>query len=196
MAERIIPPHGTYKNLLCYRKAEIVYDLTVVFCHRFLSKRDRTIDQMVQAARSGKQNICEASQISAVSKEGELKLFGVARASLEELLNDYFDYLRTHNALVWDKHGPEAMYVRSLGANPRGSYADFRKIGETRDGPTLANVAIGLIRQANFLLDRLLRRLERDFAEQGGLRERMAAVRQEYRRRPAERYRSQGSQRS
>ena len=92
--EGFIPPHGGYQNLLSYQKAQIVYDATVYFCARFLSKKDRTYDQMVQAARSGKQNIVEGSQISGTSKELELKLTNVARASLEELLDDYRDFLR------------------------------------------------------------------------------------------------------
>jgi len=90
-----IPKHGGYKNLLSFKKAEIVYDGTVYFCSRFFNKRDRTVDQMVQAARSGKQNIVEASMASGTSKETEIKLSNVARASLEELLNDYRDFLRT-----------------------------------------------------------------------------------------------------
>ena len=92
-----IPKHGGYRNLLSYRKAEIVYDLTVRFCARFLEKRDRTVDQMVQAARSGKQNIAEGSQASGTSTETEIKLTSVARASLEELCVDYEDYLRVRN---------------------------------------------------------------------------------------------------
>src|SRR5579884_941028 len=95
MPEGFIPPHGGYQSLLSYRKAEIVYDATVYFCARFLDTRDRTYDQMVQAARSGKQNIVEGSMASGTSKEAEIKLTNVARASLEELLVDYGDFLRT-----------------------------------------------------------------------------------------------------
>ena len=103
MTEHFIPPHGGYRNLLSYRKAEIVYDATVYFCSRFLDKRDRTYDQMIQAARSGKQNIVEGSMASATSKEMEIKLTNVARASLEELLTDYRDFLRTRRLAEWPK---------------------------------------------------------------------------------------------
>src|ERR1700678_2494129 len=112
-----IPPHGRYQELLSYQKAEVVYDLTFRFCQRFLPKGDRTIDQMVQAARSGKQNIAEGTKASGTSKEMEIKLTNVARASLEELLVDYQDFLRTRNLRLWDKNSKEAEYVRKLGRN-------------------------------------------------------------------------------
>src|SRR5919108_4415741 len=103
-----IPAHGGYQNLLSFQKAQVVYDATVYFCQRFLDKRDRTYDQMVQAARSGKQNIVEGSQVSGTSKEMELKLTNVARASLEELLEDYRDFLRTRGHKLWPKDSKEA----------------------------------------------------------------------------------------
>jgi|GEM_PF-5878752 len=112
--EKIIPPHGGYQKLKSYKSAEIVYDATVRFCHRFLDRRSRTVDQMVQAARSGKQNIAEGSMASATSKEMELKLVGVARASLEELLLDYQDYLRQNGHSLWDKDHPRAREIRKL----------------------------------------------------------------------------------
>src|SRR5438094_8099362 len=111
-----IPPHGNYQALLSYQKAEIVYDLTYRFCQRFLNRGDRTIDQMVQAARSGKQNIAEGSTASGTSKEMEIKLTNVARASLEELLVDYHDYLRVRDLRLWEKDSAEAQFVRKLGA--------------------------------------------------------------------------------
>src|SRR3989442_11582064 len=110
-----IPPHGNYQELLSYQKAEVVYDLTFRFCQRFLNRGDRTIDQMVQAARSGKQNIIEGSQTSGPSKEMEIKLTNVARASLEELLADYRDFLRVRDLPLWDKDAKEARFVRALG---------------------------------------------------------------------------------
>src|SRR5271168_429200 len=110
-----IPPHGHYQKLLSYQKAEIVYDVTYSFCHRFLKKGDRTIDQMIQAARSGKQNIVEGSQASGTSKEMEIKLTNVARASLEELLVDYRDFLCVRDHAIWKKDSKEARYVRKLG---------------------------------------------------------------------------------
>lgn len=116
MTNGFIPPHGGYEDLLSYQRAVIVYDGTVRFCERFLNKRDRTVDQMVQAARSGKQNIIEGSLASGTSKEMEIKLTNVARASLEELLEDYRDWLRNHDAPLWDKNSQEALYVRKLAA--------------------------------------------------------------------------------
>src|SRR4051812_10755713 len=102
--EPLLPPHGNYRELLSYQKAEVVYDLTYRFAHKHLAKGDRTIDQMIQAARSGKQNILEGSKAASTSKEMELKLTNVARASLEELLGDYGDYLRVRDLLLWDKN--------------------------------------------------------------------------------------------
>src|SRR5437870_2329700 len=114
MTEGFIPAHGGYEKLLSYQKAKIVYDGTRRFCERFLEKRDRTVDQMVQAARSGKQNIIEGSMASGTSKEMEIKLTNVARASLEELLEDYRDFLRVRGASLWEKTSKEALFVRKL----------------------------------------------------------------------------------
>src|SRR3954471_11243695 len=130
--EGFIPAHGGYEDLLAFRKARIVYDATVHFCQRYLEKRDRTFDQMVQAARSGKQNILEGSQASGTSKEAEIKLVNVARASLEELLEDYRDFLRTKNLRLWTKDSREALFVRRLGADPDASYETYRTYLETR----------------------------------------------------------------
>lgn len=178
-----LPKQGNYRALLAYRKAEVVYDITQVFCRRFLNRGDRTIDQMVQAARSGKQNIVEGSKASKTSAEMELKLTGVARASLEELLVDYGDYLRTRRAAAWDKDSHEARYVRRLGANREFKFDNIRELAESRPGPIVANMALCFIHQANYMLDRLMDRLEQDFIEKGGLCERMTAVRVQYRRR-------------
>lgn len=174
-----IPKHGGYRKLLSYRKAEIVHDLTVRFCARFLDRRDRTVDQMVQAARSGKQNIAEGSQASGTSTETEIKLTNVARASLEELRVDYEDYLRVRNLKPWGKDSREACYVRNLRDD---SYETYREFAETRSGDVVANIAICLIHQTNYLLDRQIRQLERAFVEKGGLRERMTRERLRHRR--------------
>ncbi|HEY3763024.1 MAG TPA: four helix bundle suffix domain-containing protein [Verrucomicrobiae bacterium] len=176
-----IPPHGGYEQLASYPKTQIIYDATVRFCDRFIDKRSRTHDQMVQAARSGNKNIAEGSQISGTSKEAELKLTNVARASLEELLGDYQDYLRQHHHKLWDKNSKEALYVRKLGKKDNLSYDNFREFIETRPPEVVANILISLIHQANYLLDQQLRRLEKDFLEQGGLRERMTRARLNYR---------------
>lgn len=181
--QRLLPAYGNYRELRSFQKAEIVYDLTHRFCDRFLAKRDRTVDQMVQAARSGKQNIIEGSKASGTSKEMELKLTNVARASLEELLADYEDFLRVRNAQVWDKDSREARYVRQRGAKVSATYDDFREFVETRSAEIVANIALCLIHQANYLLDQQIRRLEQDFLKEGGLRERMSRARLESRRR-------------
>jgi len=179
---RLLPAYGNYRELRSLQKAEIVYDLTHRFCERFLDRRDRTVDQMVQAARSGKQNIIEGCKASGTSKEMELKLTNVARASLEELLADYEDYLRVRKAARWDKNDQEALYIRKLGAQPGGMYELFREFVETRDGPVVANIALCLIHQANYLLDQYIKRLEADFLREGGLRERMTKARLEVRK--------------
>src|SRR5438477_8816206 len=121
-----LPPHGNYAELLSFQKAEIVYDVTFRFCHKFLSKGARTMDQMVQAARSGKKNILEGSKASLTSKETEIKLTNVARASLEELLDDYRDYLRARDLPIWDKNSNEAQYVRRLGRKTSGGTIGVR----------------------------------------------------------------------
>jgi len=151
-----------------------------------INRGDRTIDQMVQAARSGKQNIVEGDKAAKTSKETELKLTNVARASLEELLIDYGDFLRTHRAAAWNKDSREARYVRRLGANPELKFEGIRGLTESRPGPVVANMAICLVHQGNFLLDRLIGRLEQDFLKEGGLRERMTRARLEYRNRRRE----------
>jgi four helix bundle suffix protein len=177
MTERFIPPHGGYQNLLSYQKAEIVYDATVRFCARFLGKRDRTCDQMIQAARSGKQNIIEGSQVSGTSKEIEIKLTNVARASLEELLADYRDFLRTRGLEEWTKDHPYTQRLRELNRVSGATYETFRKAVEHPDPAICANAIIGMIRVAGYLLDRQIEHLEKSFVEEGGLRERMTRAR-------------------
>jgi four helix bundle suffix protein len=144
---------------------------------------DRTVDQMVQAARSGKQNIVEGSMASATSKEGELKLTNVARASLEELLEDYRDFLRTRGHALWEKNSREALFVRKLGADRDASYETYRTYIDTRPPEVVANIIICLIHQTNYLLDQQLRKLEQSFLKEGGLRERMTRARLEARQR-------------
>lgn len=182
MAEGFIPPHGGYQKLLSYRKSEIVYDATVYFCDRFIDRRSRTHDQMVQAARSGKQNIIEGSMASGTSKETEIKLTNVARASLEELLEDYRDFLRTRKFLLWDKSDSLAQTVRKLGYGTHVSYATYASHIEQANSETAANTIICLIHQTNYLLDQQLRSLETAFLKEGGLRERMTKARLESRK--------------
>ena len=127
---------------------------------------------MIQAARSGKKNLLEGSKAGTTSRETEIKLTNVARASLEELLDDYRDYLRVRDRREWEKNSKEALYVRQLGRKIPQTYELYRGFMDTRPPEITANIAICLIHQANFLIDQQLRRLEKDFLEHGGLRER------------------------
>ena len=181
---QLIPPHGGYRDLQSYRMSEIVYDATVVFCDRFISMRSRTHDQMVQAARSGKQNIAEGSMASGTSKKFELKLVGVARASLEELLLDFQDYLRQHRLPLWGKDHPKAKEVRSLCYKKDRSYRTYKPNIEAPASPEIAaNTMICLIHQTNYLLDQQLRVLEKDFLKEGGFTERLYRTRSRVRNR-------------
>ncbi len=174
--------NGTYRSLLSFQKAEIVYDITHILCARFLRRGDRTIDQMIQAARSGKQNIAEGRKAAATSKETEIRLTNVARASLEELLIDYEDYLRVRGLRQWERESEEALFIRRLGRQQPVSSDQFRQFCETRSAEVVANIAICLINQGAYLLSRQLRRLELEFLCEGGIRERMYKARQRYRR--------------
>ncbi|HBJ84536.1 MAG TPA: four helix bundle protein [Verrucomicrobiales bacterium] len=178
-----LPDYGNYEDLLSFQKAEVVYDLTFRFAHKYLSKGDRTIDQMIQSARSGKKNILEGSKASKTSSEMELKLTNVARASLEELLDDYRDYLRARDLPIWDKDSKEAQYVRRLGRQTPQTYELYREFFETRPPEIVANIALCLIHQTNYLVDQQIKRLEKDFLKNGGLRERMTRARLEARAR-------------
>jgi four helix bundle suffix protein len=182
--ERILTPRGDYQTLLSFQKAEVIYDITFRFAHKYLAKGDRTVDQMIQSARSGKQNILEGSKAALTSKETEIKLTNVGRASLEELLADYRDYLRVRDHAIWDKDSKEAQFVRQLGRKTPHTFELYREFVETRPPEVIANIAICLIHQANYLLDQQLRRLEKDFVEGGGLRERMTRVRLAHRNQP------------
>jgi four helix bundle suffix protein len=183
MPAGFIPPHGGYEKLASFQKARIVYDGTVHFCDRFIDKRSRTHDQMVQAARSGKQNILEGSQASGTSKETEIKLTNVARASLEELLEDYRDFLRTSHAVEWPKDHSHVRRLQQLNRTPGADYTTFQRAIEHPDPAIAANVMIGLIKLTTFLLDRQIAALEKAFLAEGGLRERMTRARLAERRR-------------
>ena len=178
----LLPKHGNYRTLLSYQKAEAIFDLTHCFCNRFLPARDRTVDQMIQAARSGKQNIIEGSKAAVTSKETELKLTNVARASFEELLEDFRDFLRVRGHGIWDKGSREAAYVRELGRQKPQTYDIYRPFCETRPAETVANIAHCLIHQVNYLLDQQIRRLQEDFLKYGGIREQLTAARIRHRK--------------
>ncbi|MEX1139039.1 MAG: four helix bundle suffix domain-containing protein [Bacteroidota bacterium] len=178
----LIAPHGGYQKLKSFQMAEIVYDATVRFCDLYISKKSRTVDQMVQAARSGKQNIAEGSMASGTSRKFELKLVSVARASLEELLLDYKDFLRQRKLVTWDKSDPMAIKIRSLAYTVNKSYNTYMNYIEESPPEVAANTMVCLINQTNYLLDQQLRQLERQFLEDGGFTERLYSARQEARK--------------
>jgi len=177
----LILPHGGYRELQSYQMAEIVYDATIVFCDRFISRRSRTHDQMVQAARSGKQNIAEGCMASGTSKKFELKLIGVARASLEELLLDFQDYLRQKRLPLWGKDHPKAREVRGLCYKKNRSYKTYKHYIEESSPEIAANAMICVIHQTNYLLDQQLRALEKEFLKEGGFTERLYRARTQMR---------------
>lgn len=177
-----IPTHGGYRHLFSYQKAEIIYDGTVYFTNRFFNKYDRTIGQMVQAARSGKQNIAEGSMASATSKEAEIKLTNVARASLEELQIDYEDFLRTNKLPIWEKDHRLVARLRQLNTSvPNPTYETFIKAIEHESPEICANTMITLIKICTYLLKQQIKQLEAAFIKEGGLRERMTKARLEER---------------
>jgi four helix bundle suffix protein len=178
-----IDPHGGFRNLKSYQMSEIVYDATVIFCDRWIGRRSRTHDQMVQAARSGKQNIAEGSMASGTSKKFELKLVGVARASLEELLLDYHDFLRQRKLPLWQKNHLQAQKIRKLAYASNRSYMTYRPYIEGTPPKVAANTLICLVHQTNFLLDQQLRQLEKQFLDQGGFTEKLYRARKNARRR-------------
>ncbi|MEO7313953.1 MAG: four helix bundle suffix domain-containing protein [Ginsengibacter sp.] len=178
-----IPTHGGFRNLFSYQKAEIIFDGTAYFTSRFFQKYDRTIGQMVQAARSGKQNIAEASMASGTSKEMEIKLTNVARASQAELLLDYEDFLRIRKLPIWDKDHRLVARLRELNKSvPKPSYETFRKAIEHENPEICANTMITLINITIYLLGQNVKKLEADFLKEGGLKERMTKARLEIRK--------------
>jgi restriction system protein len=188
---RHLRPSGGYRTLRSFQVTTIIYDATVAFCERFIDKRSRTVDQMVQAARSGRQNIAEGSRASATSSQTELRLVNVARASLDELLLDYEDFLRQRGLRQWGKDDRQAQAVRAVGKEHRIDQSDQAdRAGAAAYAPWLnhadpavvANAVICLIHQANYLLDQQIAALERQFIQEGGYSERLAAARLEQRR--------------
>ena len=175
--ERVILSHGNYEELESFKTTLIVYQGTVAFCDRFIDIRSRTHDQMVQAARSGKQNIVEGCAASGISKKMELKLVGVARASLDELLEDYRDFLRHRNLPIWGKDDPQTLKIRKLAFEKHRTYRTYKSYVEKSPPEIAANTMLCLIHQANYLLDRQLRSLEKAFVEEGGFSERLYRAR-------------------
>ena len=171
---------GNYEDLAAYKKATVIYDITFFFAHKFLAKGDRTVDQMVQAARSGKQNIAEGSAAASTSSETELKLTNVARASMKELLVDYEDYLRVRNLQLWPFEDPRTRQTRDFCKKHELS-EDYMKGIESRSDETIANIAITLLHQFDSIIGHYIEHLEKDFVANGGIRERMTAARLGYR---------------
>lgn len=192
MSEELIPRSGGYRKLRSFRSAQLVYDNTRLFCDRFVQKISRTHDQMVQAARSGVQNIAEGSMASATSKKTELKLTGVARASLEELLLDYQDFLRQRGLRLWPKDSAEALAVRSKYKSDRSDASDLSDPSDPSDPHNIrtasaevaADTLICVINQASYLLGRQLQKLGETFLAEGGFTERLYQQRQLRRRQP------------
>ncbi|MBQ9204354.1 MAG: four helix bundle suffix domain-containing protein [Prevotella sp.] len=179
--EAFLPKKGNYRGLIVYQKAECIYDITFFFAHHyFVERKDRTIDQVIQAARSGKQNIAEGSAASTTSAETEIKLLGVARASMQETLLDYEDYLRTRHLEQWTVDDPRVKQIQEY-SKSHNRPEDYTKDIDKRSDEALCNIAITLIHQFDNMMGRLLDRLQKDFVEQGGIRERMTAARLGYR---------------
>lgn len=168
--------NSNYQRLLCYQKSVVIYDLTYHFCTRFIDKHDRTFDQMIQAARSGKQNIVEGYADMSTSKEMGIKLFNVARGSLMELAEDYDDYLRVRNMRRWENDSKEMLAMTRIGA----SYSDaeyFIKLAESRSDEIIANMTLVLIRQAQALIRKYIDKVNENFATEGSFREKMTQIR-------------------
>ncbi len=203
MNESLLPPSGGYRSLRSFQLAQLVFDVTVRFVELYINGKSRTCDQMVQAARSGVQNIAEGSVASATSKKMELKLTGVARASLEELALDYQDYLRQHGVAQWKADHPLGVeFVRRRVATKSQfrSYVGWALTSTDLNGrqPTttdlsvavrscplksvvVANAALLLLRSADYLLMRQLQRLAADFEQNGGFTERLYRMRRQKR---------------
>ena len=175
----LIKPQGDHRNLICYRKAELIYDITYHFAHLAFERGYRTIDQMVQAARSGKQNIVEGNADAETSIEMGLKLINVAKSSLKELLTDYEDYLRVNGYEQWSEDSDKFMAMRKLGVE--GNNQSILEIAKTRSLDTVANMAIILLKQEDYLLHKLLTSLSERFLDEGGFKEKMHRMRVERR---------------
>lgn len=180
MPQEFLPQKGNYRSLIAFQKAECIYDITYYFAHKYLSKSDRTIDQMVQAARSGRQNIAEGSAASTTSRETEIKLLNVAKASLQELLLDYEDYLRVRGLAKWDINDDRSIQTRRVCTSHNDSEFYRAKI-QTRSDEVICNLAITLIHQTDVFLRRLIDRCKADFVQNGGIREEMSRARINYR---------------
>lgn len=178
---KFLAPKGDYKNLIAFQKTECIYDITLFFVEHYLPHiGDRTVDQMKQAARSGKQNIAEGNETGTTSMEACIKLVNVAKASLKELQEDYEDYLRNHGNKMWNVNSQQCRNARAW-CREHSKPTDYKRVCQERDDITLANVALVLIHQTDFLLRRLLEKHKQDFLENGGIKEQMSAARRQWR---------------
>ena len=167
-----LPQHGHYRHLRVYQVTEMIYDITYYFTQHYLQRGDRTVDQMIQAARSGKQNIAEGNQAAATSSETEIELTNVAKASLEELLDDYEDYLRVRNLPQWDSLHPRYEKMRQY-ARSEDIKKDYAAKIQRMNDEEIANLCITLIHQAMYMLHKLLVTMQKRFVTEGGIKERM-----------------------
>ena len=183
MTKKFLQQKGNYRNLIAYQKAECIYDITYYFAHKYFEKGDRTIDQMIQSARSGKQNIAEGCSASTTSSETEIKLISVAKASLQELMLDYEDYLRVRGLELWAVDSEKAIQIQTRNVCSAHNESEFyRNAILTRNDETIANIAITLIHQEDVFLRKLLDSLQETFVENGGIREQMSKARIEHRK--------------
>ena len=180
MAKTFLQRKGNYRGLIVFRKAECIYDITYYFAHKYLMANDRTVDQMIQAARSGRQNIAEGCEDGTASVESEIKLLSVAKGSLQELLLDYEDYLRVRNLTLWDINSEKALQTRRVCARNNDS-AFYREAIVERSDETICNIAITLIHQTDMLLWKYIEKLQADFIQNGGIKEKMYKARTNYR---------------
>jgi len=180
MAENFLQQKGNYKDLLAFQKTECIYDITFYFVKNYLKSNDRTVDQMIQAARSGKQNIAEGCAASTTSSETEIKLINVAKASLHELKLDYEDYLRVRGKQLWDYNSYKGQRARKA-CTLHNDSAYYRDVITRCDDEMIANLCLTLLHQADYLLYKYLCKIEEEFVKKGGIREQMTAARIQYR---------------
>jgi four helix bundle suffix protein len=179
---RILKPAIHYKDLYFYQKADVIYQLTYIFCQRFLPQYgDRTVDQMVQSARSGKQNIVEGIEAGSASIETEIRLLNVARSSLQELREDYEDYLHTRRLTIWEKAHPRFAALLAF-CKTHNQATDYTPFAQKWTAEEYCNTLLTLCHITDKLMCSFLSHKERQFEEQGGIKERMHAVRTGYRK--------------
>ncbi len=174
----ILKNRGNYKALLTFKKATVIYDLTYHFCSKYLKNGDRTIDQMIQAARSGKQNIAEGVAASSTNAETEIRLVNVGKASFKELLTDFEDYLRTRHLRKWDKDGKEIAWLRNFARENQDS-PPYLAIAERKSDEVVANMAIALLMQEDYLLFKQLEAIQKQYTEEGDFHARVMPLAKE-----------------